>query len=210
MPGAPTKMVRRFVEVALLVTVIVGAMSSPTRAVRADDPPVPRDPLPVELDRDRDGLSDEEEAFYQTDPDNPDTDGDGLLDGWEVHGVTRNGIHEPLGEYGADPHFPDVFVEIDWMATEEGDRRANAAIAYRAAVDVWRTFRASGRGIRIHFDLGPAIEEQIPAEWIEDDAPDFSRFAMTTDERKVLPYRDRFPRRPACGTATISTGSLYG
>ncbi len=35
-------------------------------------------------DRDQDGLSDKEEYLYRTDPDNPDTDGDGYNDGVEV------------------------------------------------------------------------------------------------------------------------------
>jgi subtilisin-like proprotein convertase family protein len=35
-------------------------------------------------DKDQDGLSDCQERQYQTNPNNPDTDGDGLLDGWEV------------------------------------------------------------------------------------------------------------------------------
>lgn len=38
-----------------------------------------------ETDRDNDGLTDEDEAFFGTDPFVPDTDGDGLLDGEEVH-----------------------------------------------------------------------------------------------------------------------------
>ena len=37
-------------------------------------------------DRDGDGLADFEEDELGTDPDNPDTDGDGLLDGTEVNG----------------------------------------------------------------------------------------------------------------------------
>ncbi len=37
------------------------------------------------LDSDHDGLTDVEEAKYGTDPHNPDTDGDGLSDGVEVH-----------------------------------------------------------------------------------------------------------------------------
>jgi len=35
-------------------------------------------------DTDNDGLSDEQELFYSTDPSNPDTDADGLLDGREM------------------------------------------------------------------------------------------------------------------------------
>lgn len=166
--------------------------------------------VPAEGDRDGDGLSDEEEAIYQTDLDVPDTDGDGLLDGWEVHGVVRNGAKEPLGLFGANPQIPDVFVEIDWMESADGDPDANAVVAYHAAIDVWRIFRAKGRGMRIHFDLGAGIEARIPPEEIEDDAPDFSRFEMSSDAKKVVPYRDRFPRQPTCGEAQISPGSLYG
>lgn len=46
----------------------------------------------VVADLDNDGLSDEEEAFYGTDPQNPDSDGDGYKDGEEV----KNG-YNPLG-----------------------------------------------------------------------------------------------------------------
>ena len=45
-------------------------------------------------DADKDGLSDEEEAFWGTDPDSLDTDKDGLLDGVEV-------------DFGSDPLDPD-------------------------------------------------------------------------------------------------------
>lgn len=38
----------------------------------------------VAEDPDRDGLTDEQEKFYKTDPNNPDTDGDGYCDGLEV------------------------------------------------------------------------------------------------------------------------------
>ena len=44
-------------------------------------------------DTDDDNLYDEEEAQYGTDPNNPDSDGDGYLDGEEV----KNG-YNPLGE----------------------------------------------------------------------------------------------------------------
>lgn len=37
-----------------------------------------------EIDSDKDGLTDFVEAFYGTDPFNPDTDGDGYLDGEET------------------------------------------------------------------------------------------------------------------------------
>lgn len=52
--------------------------------------------LPVVLDRDADGLNDDGELLWFTDPDSPDTDGDGLLDGEEVH------------TYGTDPLLGDT------------------------------------------------------------------------------------------------------
>ncbi|MBU2566690.1 fibronectin type III domain-containing protein [Patescibacteria group bacterium] len=48
-------------------------------------PPPEQEPLPpAGLDSDSDGISDLEEAIFAADPRNPDTDGDGFLDGNEV------------------------------------------------------------------------------------------------------------------------------
>ncbi|MCA9562685.1 MAG: DUF4215 domain-containing protein [Myxococcales bacterium] len=44
------------------------------------------EPSVCDNDRDDDGLTDDEEAIHETDPDDPDTDGDGILDGTEVYG----------------------------------------------------------------------------------------------------------------------------
>lgn len=57
-----------------------------------------------ETDSDADGLTNEAEARAQTDPNNPDTDGDGLLDGWEV-GKFRN---IDFKDMGFDPRRIDV------------------------------------------------------------------------------------------------------
>ncbi len=69
-------------------------------------------------DADGDGLEDDEEQALRTDPNNLDTDGDGLLDGWEVKGV--NDIDLPA--LGANPRKKDVFVQMDYM---ERDTAAN-------------------------------------------------------------------------------------
>ena len=57
-------------------------------------------------DSDCDGLANEEEARLHTDPLNRDTDYDGLLDGWEVHGFA--GMDFP--GMGASPLHKDIFV----------------------------------------------------------------------------------------------------
>ncbi len=59
---------------------------------------------PGETDWDHDGLTNEEETRLGTDPLNPDTDGDGLLDGWEVKGV--RGLDLP--KLGCDPRHADL------------------------------------------------------------------------------------------------------
>jgi hypothetical protein len=46
---------------------------------------LPRQTIEVNNDRDKDGLSNILEKFYGTNPDNPDTDGDGVMDGVEVN-----------------------------------------------------------------------------------------------------------------------------
>jgi len=164
-------------------------------------------------DTDRDGLTDQDEVLlYGTQPGNPDTDNDGLLDGWEVNGYTRGGFLEPLPAYGASPTRKDIFVEIDWMESEEEASQFNAKIAYEAAADVIRAFRESGTGIEIHIDLGPRIESLVPPEVIDPElSASFSDFEEAEpDEEKVLPYQDRFPARPVRGEGPESTAiSLY-
>lgn len=55
-----------------------------------------------------------------------DTDGDGLLDTWETNGIDINGdgiIDLNLAQLGADPNHKDLFVEIDYMTTNNHTHR---------------------------------------------------------------------------------------
>jgi hypothetical protein len=110
------------------------------------------------VDSDGDGLSDATEQALGTDPNNPDTDGDSLLDGWEVNGHP-NGTALP----GANPRRQDIYVEMDYMY------RASAAyglapnqtvmdqiVAVFAAAPV--TNHDGTTGINIHLDL----DDQVP------------------------------------------------
>ena len=53
------------------------------RSVQLHDPPEPLK-LDISIDVDQDGLSDSDESYWNTDFQNPDSDGDGFLDGEEV------------------------------------------------------------------------------------------------------------------------------
>src|SRR5690606_29183335 len=74
---------------------------------------------PCAADLDGDRLDECAEAAAQTDPANPDTDGDGLSDGDEVLG-TSGGLDLPA--MGVDPLRKDVLLEYDWFddALEQG------------------------------------------------------------------------------------------
>lgn len=87
-----------------------------------------------------------------------DTDGDGLLDDWEINGYHHdNGDIVDLPAMGADPYKPDIFVEVDWM---EGHKPKDDAI--RRIVDSFANApvydeadNQIGTGINLHVDVGP-------------------------------------------------------
>jgi len=154
-------------------------------------------PLLQARDRDRDGVPDELEVRLGTDPFNPDTDGDGLLDSWEIWGVppkADRGAEEPLHLWGADPLTPDIFVEIDWMLSSSGRDVLGSRI-----ISMCRTLREvfGRRGFNIHFDIGP-----------EGEGAGGGFLADGTGGGTLLPYQPSFTTRPAGGADVLS--SLYG
>lgn len=109
-------------------------------------------------DADGDGLSDTEEAALGTDPANADTDGDALLDGWEVKGV--NGID--LKQLGANPRRRDIFVEMDFMVRSSATRGLAPSPAVIAAIK--SAFASApvvnhdgSTGISIHLELSNEV-----------------------------------------------------
>ena len=73
------------------------------------------------LDSDGDGLSDEREKIFFTDPTNPDTDGDGYLDGVEVdNGYSPHaGEATRIGEYDYDEDGLSDWLEL-WFRSSIG------------------------------------------------------------------------------------------
>ncbi|MCR5778026.1 MAG: hypothetical protein K6G84_11510 [Lachnospiraceae bacterium] len=81
-----------------------------------------------------------------------DRDGDGLLDEWEIHGMTKekDGVDLDLPGMGADPDVPDVFVEVDYFEdTENGISLKPDRSALRT---VYQSFK--DHGINLHIDAG--------------------------------------------------------
>ncbi|MBM7841571.1 choice-of-anchor L domain-containing protein [Herpetosiphon giganteus] len=91
-------------------------------------------------------------------PTDIDTDGDGLLDSWEINGV--NGVDLPA--MGADPYHKDIFVEADYMLTTNGNvphSHKPDQMSMDWVVTAFALAPVSNpdgiQGINLHIDSGP-------------------------------------------------------
>lgn len=130
---------------------------------------------PDASDRDQDGASDAEEAACGSDPLRGDTDGDGLLDGWELHG--EGGVDLP--GMGASPLRQDAFVYLQCIgAVDEAAARAELerAVATWAALPTRNPDGSSG--ITLHPLWLPALgEEALAKPWWQNGAEQMPRRA---------------------------------
>jgi hypothetical protein len=117
------------------------------------------------VDDDEDGLSNAREAALGTDPDNEDTDGDGILDGWEVHG------HEEVNfpAIGCDPLKKDLLVEIDYQEFENDDGDLETMRPSETWIEAMTLFWANldipnpdgTSGIRLHVELDEVLDKDF-------------------------------------------------
>ena len=96
-----------------------------------------------------------------------DSDNDGLPDIWEERGVVlTDGTEIPLPDWGADPNRPDLFLQLNWMASEYDTLKCDTSAA-RECADANRTSYAPStqslddlvalfddHGISLHIDAG--------------------------------------------------------
>ena len=96
-----------------------------------------------------------------------DSDKDGLPDIWEEEGVVlADGTEIPLPDWGADPKRPDLFLQLNWMASEYDTLGCNTSAA-RECANANRTIYAPSKqglddmvdlfadhGINLHIDAG--------------------------------------------------------
>ncbi|MDP9001161.1 MAG: hypothetical protein M3O46_13755, partial [Myxococcota bacterium] len=105
---------------------------------------------PGALDSDGDGLCDAAEAFYGTDPHNPDTDGDAINDGHEVLGTADLN----LPSFGANARHRDIFVYMNYYVAPFAAAITQVTQAFAAAP----VSNVDGvNGINIHFIDGGQI-----------------------------------------------------
>lgn len=112
-------------------------------------------------DQDQDGATDAEESAYGSDPLDGDTDLDGLLDGWEIHG--EGGIDMP--GLGASPIRQDCFVYLQRIGEVD---EAGARAEIDRAVQTWAGLPVVNRdgtsGINLHPLWLPALGAEAGAK----------------------------------------------
>jgi CSLREA domain-containing protein len=110
------------------------------------------------------------------DPDgdgNPDSDGDGICDDWELHGIDADDdgtIDLPLQDavYGASPTHKDLYLEIDSMAPHGTTPEAPTAAAIDPVVAAFAAApianATGGTGISLHVNPGLATSDDVVPE----------------------------------------------
>ena len=83
-----------------------------------------------------------------------DSDGDGLPDIWEEQGVVlADGTEIPLPDWGADPNRPDVFLQLNWMASEYDTLGCDTSAARECANANRTSYAPSTQGLDDLVDL---------------------------------------------------------
>jgi hypothetical protein len=109
---------------------------------------------PTDSDTDGDGLDDaREHEELGTDPTDRDTDGDGLADNYEA------AASGPLSE--GDPLRRDVFLEVDYMASEKPDPEAIDAVQ-EAYANAPIENPDGSTGITLHVTVDDEVEHEDP------------------------------------------------
>ncbi len=114
-------------------------------------------------DQDQDGASDAEETACGSDPLQADSDGDGLLDGWELHG--EGGLDLPA--LGANPNRQDCVAYLQCIGAVD-EAAVHAEI--ERAIQTWAALPVTNRngvsGIGLHVVWLPSLgEEAVSKSW---------------------------------------------
>ena len=107
----------RFRALLLMLLMLVSSIGSGALASSGVQPMTSHDP-----DRDQDGLTDANETAAGTDPDNPDTDGDGMGDGYEVNTVGTDPTNADTDGDGLSDMIEHNFTGTDPLSNDtDGD-----------------------------------------------------------------------------------------
>lgn len=146
-------------------------------------------------DADADLLSDAQEGALGTDPSDPDSDDDGIPDGWEI------GLHDQVdyAALGCDPLHRDVLVEVDYQAAvTPGAALLAAWTAHYASLPIPSPDGTSG--LHAHF----VLDSVLPDDFVCGDA-------FTPGDREDNPaYLEAFHTLSICDGGGFGVSELTG
>lgn len=95
-----------------------------------------------------------------------DSDGDGLLDDWEINGIDTDGDCQPdfminLPPYNAKWNHKDIFLEIDWASPELAPTKEALIVVENAFKNAPVNNLDSSTGITLHIDAGAIYASTI-------------------------------------------------
>jgi len=148
-----------------------------TQALPPPPPVQPKLP-PAGLDTDSDGLSDLEESIFQSDPRNPDIDGDGFLDGNEVFNLYNPNGRAPaklvdsglIKEISGDVGW-SMFIPKDWTVSND------LADGSRATIDL-------GHGEKFYISIEKNDQNLPIVDW-------FMRQNPSAEKGQIMVYRSK-------------------
>lgn len=170
------------IKIALIIFVGLVAFGFAFFSIAQENSP---SDINIFLDSDQDGLSDEEEKRYGTDPENRDTDGDGYSDGAEV----KSG-YDPLKPAPGDK----IMAEQNEQTTDDGQQRTDESInltdEVSAQVASLITSSSSEEEEITLESLDSLISETLESELTFDDLPEINEDEIKIKEQNYGKYSE--------------------
>lgn len=148
-----------------------------------------------------------------------DSDGDGLLDIWEMQGANVNGVDMPLHRWGADPNKKDIFLQMNWMKSEWETKGCQEAARFAVDPEGFARYDACSKMNTNVYRPSGLILDQMVKKFAEhgynlhiDAGKGYSKnFDARDDEYRggpVLDYKDYYFNSPETSGSELITSSV--
>ncbi|WJY97149.1 hypothetical protein [Corynebacterium fournieri] len=91
-----------------------------------------------------------------------DSDGDGLRDSWEAHGIAlEDGTRLPIHRWGADPDRKDLFLQVNWMESEWQTLGCNRTERFAATLKDFTEFAKCATANTKSYAPNPSVLKEL-------------------------------------------------